>query len=677
MPSSATPASSLPTAAFGLKLSERRVGVTFFCKQTLVLLPDASNPASYQEPLYHEEQRWEPRFPARIDRPADTGPARARIDVVVAPTRGRPSGPVRLAIGTIDKRATVSHRSGDAVASAVTVFAALPGAVDSSAPRAPEDQQLTELRNGEPLVLENLLPNVPSLATTIAVLEPRGYVTTADAAAAVVVLRPSTMCIDAERGTCTVTYRGEVEINATSAPSQGLLVLDGNDTGRIALTITPLESWTDLAERAPDSSTFTSRPGGPSSHPFDGSPEVTSSIDLAKLVGDAKAIPFDASSGAPKISRSPFVDLASLRAELDRTSRAPTDTPPPIAVSSEAAPVPSLAGAPRAIPIPTRSAPPSLPTGPLASLPLSTLLRAKIGPAGEAQRGEPDIALSVEDEDGEGSGESMPTEVHRRTIEFIWFDAKSHRKVRRTADWASLMPAPPPPPKVERGKPPPPPPSREEVEETQRVDVSSVLAKGTDAPLELEPASDSASDSGPPLQLVTGHVEFPFDEAELLKATLAAAKPLAVNDKRLRDHLDAANELLGSGLENAPEVVTTLVRDIREAWRAANRTLPADFLQTHTERVLLNQRSYQRRKLLDDDMLRAWLVADTLPDGIPVYLPASLDKKLPLFPRIPVRLILEIVPRQDVYETRHVAGHIVAMARLLTEPSKSKSKASP
>jgi hypothetical protein len=36
-------------------------------------------------------------------------------------------------------------------------------------------------------------------------------------------------------------------------------------------------------------------------------------------------------------------------------------------------------------------------------------------------------------------------------------------------------------------------------------------------------------------------------------------------------------------------------------------------------------------------------------------------------------VIVEILPRQDVYETQPVAAHVIAIARLLEEPSKSKA----
>jgi hypothetical protein len=48
---------------------------------------------------------------------------------------------------------------------------------------------------------------------------------------------------------------------------------------------------------------------------------------------------------------------------------------------------------------------------------------------------------------------------------------------------------------------------------------------------------------------------------------------------------------------------------------------------------------------------------------VPTYLPAELDKQLPLFPRFPVRLVVEVVPQQDASESHPVALRALAVAR--------------
>jgi hypothetical protein len=68
-------------------------------------------------------------------------------------------------------------------------------------------------------------------------------------------------------------------------------------------------------------------------------------------------------------------------------------------------------------------------------------------------------------------------------------------------------------------------------------------------------------------------------------------------------------------------------------------------------------------------MLRGWFTNRALEDGLPAYLPAHLDKRLPLFPELRVRAIVEVLPRQDVYEARALSIRIVAIGRVLGDES--------
>ena len=79
---------------------------------------------------------------------------------------------------------------------------------------------------------------------------------------------------------------------------------------------------------------------------------------------------------------------------------------------------------------------------------------------------------------------------------------------------------------------------------------------------------------------------------------------------------------------------------IRDAWTKANRALPADHLTSATERLLVEQRAFQKRDLLDDTWIRALLSSEGGP-SIPVYLPAKIARRLPLFRRLPARLLAE------------------------------------
>ena len=104
MPLSATFPHPSASAAFAERRETGGVRLVFFAKVTHALAAPTSSLASFQEPLYAEEQRWDPRRPERIDRACDLCGDRPGIDVVlVAPTSGFPASPVRLVLGALDQ----------------------------------------------------------------------------------------------------------------------------------------------------------------------------------------------------------------------------------------------------------------------------------------------------------------------------------------------------------------------------------------------------------------------------------------------------------------------------------------------------------------------------------------------------------------------------------------------
>ena len=261
---------------------------------------------------------------------------------------------------------------------------------------------------------------------------------------------------------------------------------------------------------------------------------------------------------------------------------------------------------------------------------------------------------------------------NQETVELIWFEPSFVPRIRKTPPWTSLMKPPAPPPKPAapaRGQPPPPPPpppSPEKEEEAVRADVFNVLSRAEPSPeAALGRGQSDGGEAAPeaPLYLVSGELLFPFDEMEVLKATVAAATPLAANDKKLKELLDVVEGVMKMPLQGAPDVVNGFTQKVRDAWQSANRLLPPDYLVTHTERVLLNQRHYQKRELLDGEWIRSLI---GLPGGtgpVPAYIPWKLAKRLPLFQRFRARLIVEALPQQDQYEVHPMALRVAALAR--------------
>jgi hypothetical protein len=178
-------------------------------------------------------------------------------------------------------------------------------------------------------------------------------------------------------------------------------------------------------------------------------------------------------------------------------------------------------------------------------------------------------------------------------------------------------------------------------------------------------AVDDGGRFTPPLVVLVGELRLPLDEVETLKATAGSAKPLAKDDKKLADLLDSINDLIGTPLLEGPGVVDGMLREIRDAVAQSKRTLPVKYLDQHVERVLLEQRKYQRRTVFGKPCVRA-LLGGSRDGGVPVYLPEDVSAKLPLVSQLKVRIIAEAHTSQDQYESHVHALKVVALGRIVS-----------
>ncbi len=206
------------------------------------------------------------------------------------------------------------------------------------------------------------------------------------------------------------------------------------------------------------------------------------------------------------------------------------------------------------------------------------------------------------------------------------------------------------------------------LESLLRAHVYEVLSRGSAlSTSNLDLVLDAAEEESPPppaLTLVSGLLELCLDEIEMLKATVLAATPLASSDKKLKEQIELATEALKSPMLGMPDFAQGLSLRVRDAWGKANRLLPADHLSVCTERLLLEQRFYQKRDLLDDTWIRALLLSPGAENAVPTYLPARIAKRLPLYKRFPARVLGEVVWQQDQYETHPLAIRALALGRL-------------
>ena len=215
------------------------------------------------------------------------------------------------------------------------------------------------------------------------------------------------------------------------------------------------------------------------------------------------------------------------------------------------------------------------------------------------------------------------------------------------------------------------PPSQDNPEDKPRRYVFEVLTKAssTDSAA-LQRALVTANVErrlDPPLVLCAGEMFFPFDELETLKATVAAVSPLIAGDKRLKEVVDTVNDLLRTPwLEGSGAIADGLTEKVREAFGQGKRMLPPDYLSSHTERILLQRRCYQQRSVFGKDCLRSLLSLGSNTEPIPTYLPKELARELPMVQRMRTRVLAEVEPQQDQFETHGLALRVVAIGRVLT-----------
>jgi hypothetical protein len=172
--------------------------------------------------------------------------------------------------------------------------------------------------------------------------------------------------------------------------------------------------------------------------------------------------------------------------------------------------------------------------------------------------------------------------------------------------------------------------------------------------------------------LVDGVLQLPFDDALELKATAELAGQTAPSDqKRLKELVDYANDLVKLPTQASPSFVRQVLGQLHEAWEKSPRSLPSGFLQKNVERGLLEQRAYCKRTVFGAPHLRAYVTTDE--GDVPVYLPESVADSLPLLTSFRVRLIAEAHPAEDGLESSPVALLARALGRVAEARSGSRA----
>ncbi|WP_437336475.1 DUF2169 domain-containing protein [Sorangium sp. So ce394] len=553
---------------------------------------------------------------------------------------------------------------------------------------APADQQIQVLRGDERLVLENLHREHARLETALAGLRARACVERGDGSEArEIQMVCDTLWIDTDRAVYTLTWRGVVPLQHPEQP--GRILVATVERGRSV-------EWADLKRYVPDAIK-----------------DGTGTVDLRDEWGAHRLEPRSQSMAARSAGHSP---LPFARPPAPSQPEATPLLPPPPVQPPGMVPLGNAgleASAPRlswgeaavlgkavAAPLVASAQPAAPDLGPFEPvLPAAPKPKPKIGawvPPGsapeigaDAAAGRGGGASKREAAGGEGRAPAaIPAPAPSRpeassqgadVIELLWYDPEQVARIRKHPAWKKLIADVKARARDEEVNDAEPREKRQEAKD--RRDVLAVLRGGDPAGVaglaeELAAAMEDGT-FAPPLVLVDGALEFPFDEKQTLEATMALVAPFTAGDKRLKEQSDTIGELLKSPwLEKGSAGLEGYTTRLREAFVQTARGLPPGYLEAHTERLLLEQRHYQKRTVLG----QAWIRALLTPGGggggagageaIPTYLPERLAKELPMFQRFRARAVVEVRLQLDQFEVHPSALRAVALGRVVGRPGR-------
>ena len=502
---------------------------------------------------------------------------------------------------------------------------------------APRDQQVRAISPSETITLEHLHPDPEHarLITRLPGLVARATLEGRRSGPVAIAMRADTLAIDTDRALLTLTFRGMVPLESADEP------------GRVTVTMAqaPAGSEASGVIRAPEIPHIARPPRA-----------LQATADIPLSARQAAVLPFSpraSESREAPASRPDPVTLAAAR-------------PAPVESPWASAPPPRIVEAP----------PPLEPPAPRPPVP--SALEASNAAAGAeplrvsapAPRPEP-LA--------EPQPRSAPRGEAREALELVWFDVESVPRFRRKPAWRSILDV------ADKAPLDPdfddPAMAKDPMFIEDRREVFEILARAEPSDLAALEAAFIACQRGdgkfvPALALFAGELEMPFDELSSLRATISTVTPLVGSDEALKGTIDTAKELLAlPDLMAAPAVAEGLTRRIEQAFSSGKRAVPADYLETIRERVLLEQRRYQRRAVLGDKHLRALLRLDgESPAGksapakpasavVTVYLPEGVAALLPLSPRFRARFLAEIRLAADPGEAHPAALRVLALAR--------------
>ncbi|HTN89769.1 MAG TPA: DUF2169 domain-containing protein [Sorangium sp.] len=519
---------------------------------------------------------------------------------------------------------------------------------------APPDQQVEQIRPNEHIVLENLNPEHARMVTNLPGVRPRAVVHRATGEHEEVPLVADTLWLDTDRGLCVVVWRGRLGLRHPNEAGRIGVTIEGDARGRV--------SSDEVKPFPPELRDEAERRGVEE--------DAEGTLQLGDKVSAAVApvMPFHG-GGEPRRAPAPATSTPGDAALPFRPGghppRAVEPAPPPLppAVSPPPPPLVVLPPAAEAVARPATAGPWSrLEAGGRASIGQSAV--EALGASSAASKSPP--SPPVEPTPAAAAPALAPRRGGREIVDLLWFSPAAMPRIRKHTAWKEILADVKPRPDDEELDDDMPPGKRPSAKD--RRDVLAILARGQAMRVEdLEQAmTDAVGEDGafvPPLVLVAGELEFPFDEVETLKALVAAASPLAMADKKLKETVEAIHEVFKMPwVQGATSVVDGLTAQLREAL-GQNRVVSSKTIEAHAERALLDHRHFQKRLVTGQMRLRALLSSTGGHVKVPVYWPEAAGRDLPGLQRMQVRMIAALGMRTEHHESAGIALRACSLAR--------------
>jgi hypothetical protein len=232
-------------------------------------------------------------------------------------------------------------------------------------------------------------------------------------------------------------------------------------------------------------------------------------------------------------------------------------------------------------------------------------------------------------------------------VQLLWLDPAIGSRLRMRQDWRVAIDA------IEMAPEADIDPALVAMAGPAARDAFEVVAATTPTELgELSSSVRAAVDHGrltPPLLLLRGRLKLPFDAHKQLQLARQLVEPLCANDETLRRYLAGIAPWITrpDGLVGSVQGLTS---QLFSAVQSQVTTLPKGHLERALQRMLLEQRAFVRRHLFGDDHVVGQLAGA---DGtaVTVYVTEAGAQRLPLFDEIDLRLLAEVHPPVDAFET--------------------------